>query len=598
MGRIRVLPDPLINRIAAGEVVERPAAVVKELIENSLDAGAESISIRIEEGGRLLVEVADDGCGMDADDAVAALDRHATSKLGPDSALDEIATLGFRGEAIPSIAAVSRFALTTGQGEGGTRVVVEGGKIRESGPAPHPRGTTVTVRDLFYNTPARRRFLRAPSTELGHVVESFLSLAFARPAIRLRLDHGRKRLFDLPPAGDLAGRLAQIEGPEAAREAAIIDAADGDLRVTGYVVAAGETGPARRASRRLVVNGRVVRDRLLARAAARALEQALPSRSAPACLVVLEVPPSKVDVNVHPAKAEVRFAEPGRIHDLVADAVCAALGARRPPRRAPAPQGAWGPPAWRQASVSASAGGLAPGAGDAREAIASAAERFMARPAGATGRAWLPPPAVAESAPAEIRLASGAPEILGHYRSGYIIAADDEGLLLVDQHAAHERILFEEMTDAASAEAGAVQPLLFPRTVSLPAVLRGRSANVSEDLASLGFEVEPFGEETLIVRGVPASLADSDAESLVAAILSAEGEESGAGSGIEERRRRMLATAACHAAVKVPAHLTREKLEFIVSRLVTCRTPLKCPHGRPTLLRWDHRSLERRFGRP
>lgn len=592
MGRIRILPDPLINRIAAGEVVERPAAVVKELIENSLDAGAGSIAIRLEEGGRVLVEVADDGCGMDADDAVAALDRHATSKLTPDSQLDDIATLGFRGEAIPSIAAVSRFTLTTGQGEGGTRVVVEGGKIRESAPAPHPRGTTVTVRDLFFNTPARRRFLRAPSTELGHVVESFLSLALARPAIRLRLDSGRKRLFDLPPAGDLAGRLAQIEGPESAREAAFIDEGQGDLHVAGYVVSAGQTGPARRSSRRLVVNGRVVRDRLLARAAARALEEALPSGASPACLIVLDLPPDKVDVNVHPAKAEVRFAEPGRVHDFVAAAVASALGSRRPPRSGPSPQGSrpftpWGSPA-----------GFASRSEAAREAIASAAERYMERTPEAAGERWTRHPAVAESAPAEIRLASGAPEVLGHYRSGYILAADDEGLILVDQHAAHERILFEEMTDAAAADAGGIQPLLFPRTVALPAVLRGRSASVTEDLASLGFEVEPFGEETLIVRGVPASLAEADAESLVAAILSAEGEESGASSGMEERRRRMLATAACHAAVKVPAHLTREKLQFILSRLVTCRTPLKCPHGRPTLLRWDHRSLERRFGRP
>ncbi|HXI03006.1 MAG TPA: DNA mismatch repair endonuclease MutL, partial [Candidatus Saccharimonadales bacterium] len=258
MGRIRVLPDTVINTIAAGEVVERPASVAKELIENALDAGAGSVVVRVEDGGRRLVEVLDDGCGMDADDAVAAFDRHATSKLAPDRPLELVETLGFRGEALPSIAAVSRLTLTTGTGREATRVEIEGGRILSAGPATHPAGTTVCVRDLFFNTPARRRFLRATSTETGHLLELFTALALSRPGVRFRLTHGNRRLFDLPPAEDLRSRLGQMEGPEAHRAAADLALEHGGIRISGFVLA-GEASRQQRA-RRLIVNGRVVRD--------------------------------------------------------------------------------------------------------------------------------------------------------------------------------------------------------------------------------------------------------------------------------------------------------------------------------------------------
>ncbi len=601
MGCIRVLPDAVINRIAAGEVVERPASVVKEIVENSLDAGAVSVAIRIEEGGRRLIEVRDDGEGMDADDTIACLERHATSKLRADSALQAIGTLGFRGEAIPSIAAVSRFTLTTGRGEGeGARVVVEGGRLIGSGPAPHPRGTTVSVRDLFFNTPARRRFLRAPGTEMAHIVDAVTALALSRPALRVRLEHGSRMVLDVGSAPDLRARLSQMEGAAAAREAAPIGAGRGGVSVSGFVVG-GETTGASRGTRRFVVNGRVVRDRMLAGAASKTLEEMLPAGSAASCLLILEVPAEAVDVNVHPAKAEVRFAEPGMIFDLVRDALRQALGRARPIRSAPAPDEirAQGPPAgW--------AGGAAPDR--ARRAISEAAASYVSRHDALASPSRTPSPAAgdtpyagrdpdAEEAGAEV-LPRGVPRVVGHYRSGYILAQDEDGLILVDQHAAHERILFEEMTASETGKPQAAQALLFPKTVTLPARMRSREGEILSDLASLGFDAEAFGGETIVVRAVPAPLGAADPERLVLDLLAARDEEDGSPSGVEGRRRRMLATAACHAAVKVPAHLTPEKIEYILNRLLECRSPLRCPHGRPTMLRWEHRVIERRFGRP
>jgi DNA mismatch repair protein MutL len=584
VGRIRVLPDNVVNRIAAGEVVERPAAVVKELIENALDAGARAVVVRIEDGGRRLVQVLDDGCGMDADDAVAALERHATSKITSETPLEAVATLGFRGEALPSVAAVSRFTLATAEAEGhGTEVAAEGGRILSVRPAPHPKGTTVTVRDLFFNTPARRRFLRAASTETAQVVEAFVGLALSRPDVRFRLEQGGRRLFDLPEAAGLLERLGSIEGEETARRAVRVSAEGGGASVLGFVLGADETsGP--RGARRLLVNGRVVRDRLLARAAARALEESLPAGSAAGCVIAVEVPADKVDVNVHPAKAEVRFAEPGLVHDLVRGALLQALGASPPLRSGPEAAGpapaAWGPGAGRS--------GDRPGVLEPPAAYAAGSPSAPA----ATGPG---PEAVEEAEPV---LPRGTPALLGQYRSGYILAEDEEGLILVDQHAAHERVLFERMSGSASGRPEPIQALLFPRPVSLPAALRGQVEDLAADLASLGFDAEPFGEEALVVRGIPAPLAEADPERLVLEVAAARIDERGSAAGIEGRRRRMLATAACHAAVKVPARLPSEKLLHILEALLECASPLRCPHGRPTLLRWRHRAIERRFGRP
>lgn len=600
MGRIRILPDSVINRIAAGEVVERPASVVKELIENSIDAGAASIEVRLEQGGRTLVEVRDDGCGMDADDAVASLDRHATSKITASSALDRIPTMGFRGEALPSIAAVSRFTLSTSTGEAaGTRVVVEGGRILSASPSPHPRGTTVAVRDLFFNTPARRRFLRAPGTEMGHIVELFTTLALSRPGMDLRLTHTGRRLFELPSAPDRFARLAQIEGAEGARASCPVTMERGGMTIAGYVLGAGEVGTSR-GTRRIVVNGRIVRDRILSAAVSRALQESLPSGAGASVVLILEIPADGVDVNVHPAKMEVRFAAPGAVHDLVRDALRLALAAGRPLRSGPIPatpaqfRGAWEGPAVTRDVLAEAPRVYAPWpeAGVPEAGLRSRPMADDGLPAPTSGQTGVAGDGPVASAPV------GTPRVVGHYRSGYILAEDEEGLLLVDQHAAHERVLFEQMTSAERSAGSTTQALLFTRTVTLPSRLRGRGREIGDDLASLGFEVEPFGEDTLIVRAVPAPLGEADPEKLVLEIVGGSEDERGFAAGVEGRRSRMLATAACHAAVKVPARLAPEKIEYILASLLECRSPLRCPHGRPTILRWNHRSIELRFGRP
>jgi DNA mismatch repair protein MutL len=585
MGKIRVLPESVINTIAAGEVVERPASVAKELIENALDAGATSVRVHLEDGGRRTVEVRDDGWGMDGDDAVAALERHATSKLTPQTPLESVGTLGFRGEALPSIAAVSRLTLVSGTGDSGTRVEVEGGNIRSTTPASHPRGTTVTVRDLFFNTPARRRFLRTAATETGHIVELFTSLALSRPEIRFRLDHGGKRVFDLPSAGDSLSRLGQMEGADAAREAVVLNLESEGVKVSGFLLHGRGSGQSR--GRRILVNGRVVRDRLLLRAISRAVEENLPAGTPSSCLLSLEIPLERVDVNVHPAKAEVRFRQPGVIFRMVQQAVGSALEGVRAFRSGPIPAGA------REVPTMGEPGCTETGF---RDAIAGAAAAYIVKSRGGPGSSlW--ERAAPEGEATEPSTPVGEPVVVGHYRSGYILAEDEAGLLIVDQHAAHERILFEILSDMEGRQKESLQPLLFPRTIQPPAALRGDLEGAAEDLNSLGFQCESFGDGTLLVRGVPAALSEVDPESLVLEVL-ASAREGGRSDGIEARRRRMLSTAACHAAVKVPSHLTSEKIGYILARLLECRAPLQCPHGRPTILRWSHRELERRFGRP
>ncbi|MBI3450994.1 MAG: DNA mismatch repair endonuclease MutL [Acidobacteria bacterium] len=598
MGRIRVLPDNVVNRIAAGEVVERPASIVKELLENSLDAGARSVEVRVEEGGRRAIEVRDDGEGMDADDAIAALERHATSKIGSGSSLEEIPTLGFRGEALPSIAAVTRFTLTTStDGVAGSRVVAEGGRHLASGPAAHPKGTTVRAADIFFNTPARLRFLRAPATEMAHLVEAVAALSLARIDVRFRFQHADRRILDLPPCRELAERLAQLEGPERARTAVPIRGERGGVSVSGFVIGGTGTGGGGRGARRFVVNGRVVKDRVLAGAASRALDEMLPRGSAASCHVILDLPHSQVDVNVHPAKAEVRFAEPGRVHDLVREAIRQGLAGAMSSRDAAVGRSAAFPP--RPIGGTPGLEGLRTRVFEAASSYVTKAETPVRRFPSFVRESESPAGRTATPDEEIFTLQGSAPAVLGRYRNGYILAQDEMGLLLVDQHAAHETILYEQlMARAFDASAPPTQALMFPRTVTLPLASREAAERLPAELAPLGFDAEIFGADAILVRGVPAPLGDADPEALVLEILAETAVGDDRPVGIEERRRRMLATAACHAAVKVPGDLTTEKSIWILETLLKCRAPLRCPHGRPTILRWEHRAIERRFGRP
>ncbi len=596
MTRVRVLPDNLINQIAAGEVIERPASVVKELIENALDAGATALTVDLEKGGRRRLRVADDGHGMDADDALLALERHATSKLAAEEDLRHIRTLGFRGEALPAIASVSRLTLQSSpDGRRGTRIEVEGGHILGVREAGHPRGTTVDVRDLFFNTPARAKFLRSPATELGHVSELVGSYAAARPALRVTLMHEGRRLLDATPVAALADRLRQVHGADW-EEAIPFERRAGSVRVHG-LIRRPDRGTATRRNQHVHVNGRWVRDRLIGHALIAACGSYLPKDRYAGVFLFIECAEEDVDVNVHPAKAEVRFRESRIVHDLVKEAVGSALADAMP----------------ITPLVSMAGAGTGGGGGGVDEArttpIASVGARGTAvREAGAEWMEGLRPGPAGSSPPAEGESEVGAPDralfpgavALAHYRQSYILAEAPEGLLLVDQHAAHERILFERLQDEMTSDRPVRQGLMFPVTRRVPRLIGGSLGETIDELGTLGFEAEPFGDDTILVRSIPAVLEGVDPDRLVEDLLeamAAQRDEGVAPRPAAAIRDRLLATIACHAAVKVRMPLTPEKMNYLIDELFRTRSPLRCPHGRPAILRFTHRSIEQGFDR-
>ena len=589
MRRIQVLPDILINQIAAGEVIERPASVVKELIENALDAGARALSIEIEGGGRRRIRVADDGEGLDRDDATVAFQRHATSKLAVGADLTRIATLGFRGEALPAIASVSRLTMTTSpDGRSGTRVELEAGKIVRVSDAGHPRGTTVEVRDLFFNTPARSKFLRAHATELGHISDLVASYAVAAPTVRIALTHEGRRLLEVTEAAGEAERIRQAFGEEW-DQSIPLRASRGPLAVRGWIGRPAAATASRR-MQRLYVNGRLVKDRLIAHAITSACEAFLPrGRHAPLFLFV-SCPAETVDVNVHPAKAEVRFADSRAVHDLVQTALLESLRSAMPvtPLTGDSGQSGWAvpEPSGRREGPDA--------------AVHEAVLGYMA--SAQPDRRWTPagreagPVGAAVALESEIEDATEA-IALAQYRDSYIIGADREGLLVVDQHAAHERILFERMMGRAP-DAGQRQALLFPLTLSPPRAMAPRLEEAIRGLDDLGFTVEPFGDGTLLVSEIPALLAGGDPARAIADLLDQMAADDAAGDpAISRRREKLVATVACHAAVKVRMPLTIERMNYLINELFRTSAPLRCPHGRPAVLRFTLRDLERGFGR-
>lgn len=563
MPRIRLLPDALINQIAAGEVVERPASVVKELVENALDAGASRIHVRLAAGGRDLVEVDDDGSGMEPDDALLAIERHATSKITGPADLAAIRTFGFRGEALPSIAAVSRLALETAvEDGGGTRVRVDFGRIVADEPCVRPRGTRVSVRELFAQLPARRKFLRTEGTELRHSLLSLSALAFAHPNVAIRLDHGGRTLLDLPTARDTARRLPDLVGVERARAAQLVRHQTGEITIDGFLVPS-------RSARDIVVaiNGRVVRDRLLAGAINRALRGPSGTLEAEAYLD-LRMPPDLVDVNVHPTKAEVRFADPG----AVLAALAQALASPRQRLHAPAP-------VRRVVTLGAEP--------ESQTRLPFSPPLRAAQPAPRVGEVAPPWPV----APAPSPLGSLG-RYLGQYRDTYLLVEDEDGLLLVDQHVAHERVLYEELL--AQQQAPAVQRLLLPEVVDLPPELEAVAEDAAPELALLGLDVEAISGGSLRVLAVPASLPATAAGSLVQALLADLAEPAAAGQPLRERAAASLA---CHAAIKKNRPLPRPEAERLLARLAVLDDPNRCPHGRPIMLRLPLAEIERRIGR-
>lgn len=561
MGRIRVLDDHLVNRIAAGEVVERPASVVKELVENSLDAGAGSIEVRVEDGGRRRIIVSDDGDGMERDDALLALERHATSKLASFEDLAAIGTLGFRGEAIPSIAAVSRFLLRTAAREGfGTEIEVAAGRIGAVRESARPRGTTIEVGGIFFNVPARRKFLRAAPTEIAHIVRTVSHYAIAHPQARFLLDHDGKRLLDAPKAADRAERIAQIHGRELAAKLLPFDHTRGGLRISGF---AGRPVDAssRRDAQHVFVNGRVVQDRVLSHAIGAAYGDTLARGLYPTMLLFLEIDPARVDVNVHPQKTEVRFDRSSEIHDAVREAVASAL---------PQPIAV---PAYSD---------LRPSPPIEQRPLA------VAEPAAPAG--WLDDGGAAAE-PGRVAVP------LAQYRDSYIVAQDKQGLLLVDQHVAHERVLFERYL--ADAERGRVdvQRLLFPRTIELTADEAAVFASESEEFARLGFLIEPFGGTAVKLDGVPAFAKDVAPDRLLRGLLGEAASTRTVATGAGDLRRKLVTSASCQAAIKVNYPLSRDGMQRLLDDLFLTENPTTCPHGRPVIFRLTLEEIERAFRR-
>ena len=602
-GKIIRLPAGLANQIAAGEVVERPAAAVKELVENALDAGSTRIAVTIEFGGKRLIRVEDDGEGMTPADAALAVERHATSKIARRADLDAIATLGFRGEALPSIASVSHLRVRTRArgASSGTEVRVDGGgpaSVREVGA---PDGTLVEVRDLFYNVPARRKFLKSDGAETSHVSRAITRMALGYVEVGFRLASGRRTLLDCPPAATFAERFFQVykDRPdlvEVRKEAA-------GIRVSGRVAALAADGPAR-GPQHLFVNRRPVKDRTILHAVNDAYSRATIKPRSPEVHLFVELPHERVDVNVHPTKAEVRFLEQSLVHEVVRRAMADALGQEAVPAVSlEAPHGAAPEP--RSRSIPGIASGM------------SAASRWAPR-TGAAGRtepgAGLPdavrdgeavtPGATFAPAAATVTVGGtgtvefGASPLipLGQFRDTFIIAIDNDGIVLIDQHVAHERILFEQVMERLSSGRLEAQRLLDPLVFALPAAGREALASHAEDLARLGFEVDRFGGDSVRVAAVPGLLSRAECETAVRA-LAEDLEGLDRGASVDDVIGRIAASTACHAAVKAHDRLTMEKMTYILQELRRTAYSTVCPHGRPVLLRLTRQELEKRFER-
>jgi DNA mismatch repair protein MutL len=586
VGRIRILAESVQNQIAAGEVIERPASVVKELVENALDAGAARVDVLMEDGGAGRIRVADDGCGMTRDDAVLAFERHATSKIAEADDLRAVRSFGFRGEALPSIASVAAVVLTTSpDGREGTRVRIRGGATEEVAPASHPRGTTVEVEGLFFNAPARRKFLRAAATETAHAAGLLARIAAAHPAIGLTLASGGRRLASWAPAGGLRERLEQILGPADAAHLVPVTADRAGMKARGFASGPGLSRTTVR-GQHLFVNTRPIRDRRLLHAVQDAYVTALPRGRHPVLYLFLDIPTEEVDVNVHPAKAEVRFLRPAAVHDLVRDALLAALSGGRPFRSLERPpEGVAEDPAGYAARGGAVTGGPVAAAGSGAPAV----------PGEPVARASAGRPE--DRGPEEAGLFGGAAfEPLAQYRDSYILASAPDGLVIVDQHAAHERVLFERLLRAGSAGRVERQRLLFPVTVEVTAAEQQAFEVAAAALEEFGFGVRPFGGGVLAIDEVPALVPAGAAARLVKDLL-AETMEWRRPDGVEVLRRRLAASAACHSAVTANMPLDPPRMRAILGDLMATATPMTCPHGRPALLRLTLDRLEREFRR-
>jgi DNA mismatch repair protein MutL len=651
MGRIRVLTDQVANQIAAGEVVDRPASVVKELLENALDAGATRIRIEVEGGGRKLIRIADNGCGMVRDDALLAFERHATSKLRTSDDLLAISTLGFRGEALPSIASISRLEMETRAAEepAGTRIEIVGGRMHRVEDAGLPPGTTIAVRDLFFNTPARRKFLKSETTELQHVTALVTHYALAHPDKHFELHSATHALLQAPPVAEAADRIFQIFGRETLDHllpvAAEVDLervglpapppwkqdedyeppVPGHLRLSGFT-SKPELEKLNRNSIYSFVNRRLVRDRLLLHAVSEAYRNILPPTSFPVVLLFLELPPEEVDVNVHPAKTEVRFRQPGFVHDFVRDTLRNKLIQSRPamgflaalethavasPSLLPGVSAMPGAPEsapFTGAADSFALESLRPppfatrldfnaagnGAAIAMEEGAALSLLNAELPTAAAQLIANSTVAAPDQAATLHALASLKP--IGQLRESFILATNEEGLWIIDQHVAHERVLFEKILREREVERVQRQRLLMPLLIDLTPAQMVAFSTIAAELEGNGFEAEPFGPRTLAIKAAPVGLEGRELERMLVEVLE-QSDRLDQRENLSTARARIAASIACHSAIKVNMPLDPERMAWLLRELGKTELPTSCPHGRPIALRYSWKDIERAFHR-
>jgi len=589
MPAIQLLPELLINQIAAGEVIERPASALKEMLENSLDAGAQAISVELAGGGIKQVSVSDDGAGIARDELKFALARHATSKITSLDDLEHVASLGFRGEALASIASVSRLELTSRRGEDrhAHRITAEGPAVGAPEPATLARGTRIDVRELYYNTPARRKFLKTEQTEYAHCEETFRRLALSRPDVAFALAHNGRMRFQLKPQ-PLAARIAAVLGEEFGAGALAVDESGGQIALRGAISSPAHARGTRDAQY-FFVNGRCIRDKLVAHAIRQAYADVLHHDRHPAFVLFLDIDPQLVDVNVHPAKAEVRFRDSRAVHQFIFHALHKALagsaGSAMPP-------GATYPPVTAPAAFNFRSQTVMP--------------LGVAQPAGAYDTMFAPrpepsTPATAASVQQPPALpASGEDHPLGYALAQlagiYILAENRNGLIIVDMHAAHERIMYEKLKTALDGRAIPMQPLLVPAHFAAEALDVATAEDEHDGLQDLGFDVAPAGPGTIVVRGVPALLADADVQALTLDVLH-EVREYGASRIATERRNELLSTMACHAAVRANRRLTLPEMNALLRDMEATERSGQCNHGRPTWQAIGIAELDRLFRR-
>jgi DNA mismatch repair protein MutL len=576
MPRIKILPEALSNKIAAGEVVERPASVVKELIENAIDAQSTQVVVEIKKGGRALIRVSDNGVGMERDDALLAIERHATSKIYDEGDLFSIATLGFRGEALPSIASVSDMEIVTRveSADAGTRITLRGGAIKEVAEIGAPKGSMISVNRLFFNTPARRKYLKTDQTEMGHISDTVTRAAIAWPRIHFKFFHNGRAMGNWGPTANPLHRIAQVLKGDLEDHLHEVDARDGDVHAHGFAASPDIT---RTTSRGLYVyvNHRFVRDKVLHHAIMDGYAGRLMKGRFPVAVLFVTLPYNQVDVNVHPTKSSVRFQAPRQVHDAIAKGVARTLQVSDRP--------AWGQRPQLQPVRRPHRYTIFPSHGELREPPANVQPMPYSPPVQATPRLWEDKP-------------FSSLRIIGKLHNTYIVCESEDGLVLVDQHAAHERIVFEALKSGYSDSATPTQGLLIPERLELSHREAGILDTLLKDLGDIGVEIEPFGGRTYLVRSVPDILAGKPVGPLVMEIIEKVA-EIGLASGLHRAVDECLIIMACHGAIRARERLSDEQMKALLKQLDGLENATHCPHGRPIFIRQSLHQIEKEFKR-